>query len=87
LQCLGCMDRRVFDLEIVIGRLAKRGVGGEHTGVRAVAGYVRRPCPRCGGARFESRPYFPPIPKGEGWGAPDPIRKRPDLDRTVPPRN
>ena len=69
LICLDCNGHRVFDLEAVIRRLSARGVGGETTGVRAVASYVRQPCPRCGGARFESRPYFPPIAKGEGWSA------------------
>jgi hypothetical protein len=67
LTCLDCMRYRRFDLEAVIRRLEARGLGGEQTGVKAVAGFVREPCPRCGGARFESRPHFPPMPKGEGW--------------------
>jgi hypothetical protein len=75
LTCLDCLGHRTFELEAVIGRLAARGVGGEWTGVRAVAGYVRQPCPRCGGGRFESRPYFPPRPKGHGWAI---SRRAPD---------
>ena len=67
LTCLDCTQHRTFGLEAVIGRLVARGLGGEQTGVKAVAGFVREPCPRCRGSRFESRPYFPPIPKGEGW--------------------
>ncbi len=48
---------------------AARGVGDETTGIRAVASYVRLPCPRCGGSRFESRPHFPPRQKSEEWRA------------------
>jgi hypothetical protein len=58
LTCLDCQRRRSFDLETVIGRLEARGVGGAGTGIKAVAGFVREPCPRCGGTRFESRPDF-----------------------------
>lgn len=67
LTCLDCLDHRTFDLEAVIRRLEMRGIGGEQTGVRAVAGYVREPCPQCGGDRFESRPHFPQRPKGKEW--------------------
>ncbi len=67
LTCLDCMQHRTFDLEAVIRRLESRGLGGETTGIKAVAAFVRQPCPRCGGDRFESRPYFPQQPKAEGW--------------------
>jgi hypothetical protein len=60
LTCLDCMQNRSFDLETVIRRLEARGVGGGSTGVRAVAGFVREPCTRCGGRRFETRPDFRP---------------------------
>lgn len=70
LTCLTCMDRRTFDLEAVICRLAARGVGNDQTGIRAVAGFVREPCPRCGGTCFESRPHFPGLPKDSGWLSP-----------------
>lgn len=73
LECLDCMGYRRFDLEAVISRLAARGVGGEGTGIRAVASFVRAPCPRCGGSRFESRPYFPGAPKDAGWRSPEPL--------------
>jgi hypothetical protein len=66
------MNWRTFDLETVIDRLATRGIGGAHTGIKAVAGLVREPCPRCGGGRFESRPHFPGLPKDPGWLSPPP---------------
>jgi hypothetical protein len=57
--CAGCRQTRTFGLEPVIRRLMARGVGDERTGIRAVANFVRDPCPRCGGRRFETRPAFP----------------------------
>ncbi|MGI8839714.1 MAG: hypothetical protein ACR2F8_02850 [Caulobacteraceae bacterium] len=65
LTCLDCMHRRTLPLEPVIARLKALGVGDEATGVRAVAGFVDRPCLRCGGTRFETRPAFPAGRKGE----------------------
>lgn len=65
LTCLDCMQHRVFELGAIIRRLSARGVGGEQTGVRAVAGFVRQPCTRCVGMRFESRPDFPQRPKND----------------------
>jgi hypothetical protein len=59
LTCLGCMQHRDFALEAVIERLVARGVGDEHTGIRAVARFVRTPCARCGGVRFETTPARP----------------------------
>ena len=64
LTCLDWMQWRRFNLEAVIERLRWRGDGGEQTGIKAVAGFTREPCPRCGGKRFESRPYFPGLPVG-----------------------
>ena len=72
LTCLGCQGRRSFDLETVIRRLEARGVGSAQTGIRGIARFVREPCPRCGGTRFESRPGFQPITKEEGWRSPAP---------------
>ena len=71
-MCLDCMNHRTFDLEAVIARLAVRGVGGAQTGIKAVASFVRAPCPRCGGERFDSRPHFPGLPKDPGWLSPRP---------------
>jgi hypothetical protein len=65
LTCLGCMHRRELPLEAVIERLKARGLGDETTGIMAVADFVRRPCPRCGGERFETAPAFPIRAKGE----------------------
>jgi hypothetical protein len=59
LICLRCQNGRTFGLEPVIRRLEARGLGGERTGIRAVAGFVREPCPSCGAGRFETRPAFP----------------------------
>jgi len=56
--CLGCMRHRDLDLETVIAGLEARGVGGARTGIRAVAGLVRKPCERCGGVRFATAPAF-----------------------------
>jgi hypothetical protein len=67
LTCLDCMGRRTLPLEAVIERLKARGVGDERTGIIGLARYVRNPCPRCGGSRFQTAPSFPAIPKGEGW--------------------
>ncbi len=58
LTCLNCLSRRTIPLEPLIARLKKRGVGDEHTGIKAVAGLVARPCPDCGGSRFDSSPAF-----------------------------
>lgn len=51
LWCAGCCTTRVFPLEAVIERLG-------NVGVREVAGLTTKPCPQCGGTRFESRPAF-----------------------------
>jgi len=59
LTCRDCLFHADLPLEAVIGRLEARGVGGAHTGIRAVAGLVRRPCRRCGGWRFVAAPAFP----------------------------
>ena len=71
LFCLDCLANRDLALEPVIQRLKARGIGDEKTGIKAVAGFVSRPCPKCGGARFETSPAFPMRPKGEGWTVPD----------------
>jgi hypothetical protein len=44
LTCLDCMRYRRFDLEAVIRFLEALGVGGDQTGVKAVAHFVREPC-------------------------------------------
>jgi hypothetical protein len=53
------MNARNFGLEGVISRLVARRVGSAATGIKALAGLVRDPCPRCGGRRFETSPVFP----------------------------
>ena len=58
LTCMDCNLTQVLDREAVIERLKLRGPGDERTGIRAVAGFVHRPCPRCGGARYETKPAF-----------------------------
>ena len=83
------MQWRRFNLEAVIERLRLRGIGGEETGIRAVAGFTREPCPRCGGKRFESRPYFPGLPLGPDRLPPVPEVSKPNsvivYGLTVPP--
>lgn len=69
LHCLGCQLTRDFDLEVVIARLDARGLDGAQVGIKAVADHVTEPCPRCGGARFETRP---------AW------RRSEDVDRSGP---
>jgi len=59
LSCLDCCAHRRVPRERVIERLQARGLGDEHTGIKAVAGFVRAPCPKCGGSRFDARPAFP----------------------------
>lgn len=56
--CLDCQLGQTFGVAAVIARLEARGVGGAATGIRALAGLVVDPCPRCGGRRFETRPAF-----------------------------
>lgn len=58
LTCLGCMNHRDIPLDVVIARLQARGIGGGETGIRQVAQFVREPCPKCGGRRFETAPAF-----------------------------
>lgn len=58
LYCRDCSLSRDLPLEAVIARLRARGVGGENTGVRKVARYIRKQCPRCQGSRFETLPAF-----------------------------
>ena len=76
LICSDCEASRAPPLEPIIARLKARGVGGENTGIRAVAQFVREAYPQCGGQRFETWPWFPPTPKGEGWMAPDSTGER-----------
>jgi hypothetical protein len=64
LTCLDCIKRRTWPREAVISRLVARD---RQTGIKAAAWFVAEPCTRCGGRRFEIRPDFPSIPKGEGW--------------------
>lgn len=40
LTCLDCMNHREFELETVIRRLARRGVGSAATGIKEVSGFV-----------------------------------------------
>jgi hypothetical protein len=64
--CRGCLLNRRFEIPEVVTRLAARGVAVHDLGVQEVARYIRTPCPRCGGADFETRPDWP---AGVGAGA------------------
>lgn len=70
LICNGCALSRSLPLDAVVARLQARGVGGDETGIRAVARLTNRPCPRCGKTDFQSRPHFPSIPGQSGFAAP-----------------
>jgi hypothetical protein len=59
LHCRDCQHHRDFELEVIIEGLKARGDGDERTGIKAVAPLTHKPCPRCGGARFESLPAWP----------------------------
>lgn len=59
-ECRDCQLAFEVPVAEVVGRLKALGVGGEATGVREVARHVRRPCARCGGLRFETRPALHP---------------------------
>lgn len=56
--CESCQDSHDVPMPDVIARLKERGIGGEHTGIRAVARLADRPCQRCGAMRYETRPAF-----------------------------
>lgn len=66
LSCRGCSLTKKLDLEAVIDGLVMLGLGGEHTGIRAVGRTFTRPCKRCGALAWETRPWFPPIPGQDG---------------------
>lgn len=59
LFCRDCQLTRDLELEVVIAGLIARGDGDARTGIKAVARLTHKPCPRCGGARFESSPAWP----------------------------
>ena len=59
LSCLDCRKSRDFAVRTIIDGLKARGEGSERTGIRAVAALTHKPCPSCGGRRFESTPAFP----------------------------
>lgn len=59
LTCNSCQYSRTFDLDVVITRLQRRGIGGPNTGIRQVAGYTLEDCPRCGKRNWETRPWWP----------------------------
>lgn len=61
-HCCDCMHHWTVELEVVIARLEQRGVGGAQTGIKEVAALAERPCTRCSGRRFDTRPAFPPAP-------------------------
>jgi hypothetical protein len=61
-----CLLNRRFEIPEVVTRLAARGVAVHDLGIQEVARYIRSPCPRCGGLKFETRPDWP---AGVGAGA------------------
>lgn len=59
ITCKGCEKTRVVSMAAVCDRLAARGLDPRAVGIRALAGYVRGVCERCGGSAWETRPYRP----------------------------
>lgn len=57
-HCTGCQKHWAVPIDDVVRRLEQRRLGGEQTGIKAVAQFVEKPCPRCGGFKFETRPGF-----------------------------
>ena len=58
-DCRGCQLCRRFEIPEIIARLERRGVRAAEVGVQDLARYIRAPCPRCGGEKFDTRPAFP----------------------------
>jgi len=58
LHCESCQYNYDVPMEKVVERLKARGSGDERTGVREVARFAERPCPRCGARRWSSRPAW-----------------------------
>jgi hypothetical protein len=58
-QCRACMAWHEVPIPRVLARLKVRSLGGEQTGIREIARFAKRPCPRCGAVRWETRPAFP----------------------------
>lgn len=63
-SCRDCMLCFMLPIAQVVRGLQARGDGDASTGVRAVARFTRKPCARCGGRRFETRPAYSPR---SGW--------------------
>lgn len=54
-ECGGAWD---VTLQVAIADLQGRGLGGPETPLHDVAGFARKPCPKCGGRNFVSRPAW-----------------------------
>lgn len=57
-HCLACMAYHQVPIEAVVKRLKARRIGDEGTGIIAVGTFSSRPCKRCGGTHWQSRPAF-----------------------------
>ncbi len=56
--CQGCAQTTDRPMAEVVAGLKARGLGGEATGIRAIARLLTRPCARCGRIYWETRPAF-----------------------------
>jgi hypothetical protein len=56
--CRACHASHDVPVGRVVERLKARGLGGEETGVRAVARLADQPCARCGAMKWETTPAF-----------------------------
>lgn len=66
LHCLSCAYGATYKLDQVIRRLNARGLDGENTGIKDLAGLTVQHCPRCGVRKWEALPAFHPIPGAMG---------------------
>lgn len=58
--CNACGHPQRFGMAEVIERLQRRGINGLAVGIRELPKYLTRPCPKCQGQSFDSRPDFNP---------------------------
>ena len=57
-SCFGCGRARDLGFDLVVRELHRRRVGGWDTGVRRVAGFVRKPCAGCGALKVSTGPAW-----------------------------
>ncbi|HJR83463.1 MAG TPA: hypothetical protein VJ775_06005 [Sphingomicrobium sp.] len=56
--CEACQASHDVPMADVVERLKALGLGDERTGIREVARFAEKPCPRCGATRWSTRPAW-----------------------------